>query len=350
MRHCRKPPATRCPAPTPFPSLAALLALRPGRAGAVVLLQRRPAASRPRCSSASSAPIATPAGATRPRARSRRGELALDWIVPGARGDDAPLAAAASRDALERLRRRWAARGPCRPTRCVAARQPRGRGSLRVAHGAAVQRLHRHLDRAARGAGGGPWTAWLRAGGDAAGRHRRHAGRAQPGAQPAAAATGRAGPRPRAVESRPMAIPEGAQPGPAAAWWAGWRMHAARIRAIAAIAMRAAGGAAVESVHRAQAFAARFFCALLARRSRAASPSAHSFFNDSFQELGHGNLRLRQRPAAAAQVPRGKPLRMRRQRRAGRPQLPHPGGAGQHEDGGGRDASASGWRRTATST
>jgi hypothetical protein len=32
-----------------------------------------------------------------------RGELALDWIVPGSRGDDAPLSAAASGDALARL-------------------------------------------------------------------------------------------------------------------------------------------------------------------------------------------------------------------------------------------------------
>jgi Ca-activated chloride channel family protein len=64
-------------------------------------------------------------------------------------------------------------------------------------------------------------------------------------------------------------------------------------------------------------------------------PSAHSS-TTLFKRLGHGNLRLRQRPAAAAQVPRGKPLRVRRQRGAGRPQLPHPGRAGQHEDGGQR--------------
>lgn len=32
-----------------------------------------------------------------------RGEVALDWIVPGSRGDDAPLSAAASGDALARL-------------------------------------------------------------------------------------------------------------------------------------------------------------------------------------------------------------------------------------------------------
>ena len=30
-------------------------------------------------------------------------ELALDWIVPGAKGEDAPLSAAASQDALQRL-------------------------------------------------------------------------------------------------------------------------------------------------------------------------------------------------------------------------------------------------------
>jgi hypothetical protein len=39
------------------------------------------------------------AGAPKPAA----GELALDWIVPGTRGDDAPLSAAANRDAAARL-------------------------------------------------------------------------------------------------------------------------------------------------------------------------------------------------------------------------------------------------------
>jgi hypothetical protein len=32
-----------------------------------------------------------------------RGELPLDWVVPGAKGDDAPLSAVATRDALSRL-------------------------------------------------------------------------------------------------------------------------------------------------------------------------------------------------------------------------------------------------------
>ena len=35
--------------------------------------------------------------------RAKAGELALDWIVPSAKGDDAPLSAAASRDAVARL-------------------------------------------------------------------------------------------------------------------------------------------------------------------------------------------------------------------------------------------------------
>lgn len=35
--------------------------------------------------------------------RARSSELAVDWIVPGSQGDDAPLAAAASTDALARL-------------------------------------------------------------------------------------------------------------------------------------------------------------------------------------------------------------------------------------------------------
>ena len=35
--------------------------------------------------------------------RARPNELALDWIVPGSKGDDAPLSAAASTDALARL-------------------------------------------------------------------------------------------------------------------------------------------------------------------------------------------------------------------------------------------------------
>ena len=34
----------------------------------------------------------------------KKGELAVDWIVPGNQGDEAPLGAVATRDALQRLR------------------------------------------------------------------------------------------------------------------------------------------------------------------------------------------------------------------------------------------------------
>lgn len=67
----------------------------------------------------------------RPQAR----ELALDWIVPGTGGEDAPLAPAASRDALERLQ----ALGRGVPSGTLTLRQPLRplprAAALRVAHG-----------------------------------------------------------------------------------------------------------------------------------------------------------------------------------------------------------------------
>ncbi|MGZ5180500.1 MAG: hypothetical protein ACXWC6_18355 [Ramlibacter sp.] len=91
-------------------------------------------------------------------ARTRRGELALDWIVPGARGEDAPLSMAATRDALERLE----ALGRTRPlpTDLVRADRQPGAGSLRVAHGLAFNGyIGTSIE--LRAVGGGPWKAWL---------------------------------------------------------------------------------------------------------------------------------------------------------------------------------------------
>lgn len=65
------------------------------------------------------------------------GTLTLDWIVPSARGDDAPLSAAATRDALMRL----ATLGRAVPTSAdtVGKSIQGGPGStLRVAHGVAL--------------------------------------------------------------------------------------------------------------------------------------------------------------------------------------------------------------------
>ena len=87
-----------------------------------------------------------------------RGDLPLDWIVPGARGDDAPLAMAASRDALDRLQ----ALGRGRPLPMDAVRGPRrpGAGSLRVAHGLPFNGyIGTSIEM--RAIEGGPWTAWL---------------------------------------------------------------------------------------------------------------------------------------------------------------------------------------------
>jgi hypothetical protein len=65
------------------------------------------------------------------------GTLTLDWIVPSARGDDAPLSAAATRDALARLEvlGRAAPRAADMLTQPVRSSQG---DSLRVAHGVAL--------------------------------------------------------------------------------------------------------------------------------------------------------------------------------------------------------------------
>jgi hypothetical protein len=90
-----------------------------------------------------------------------RGEVALDWVLPGSQGEDAPLSAVASRDGLKRLQALGLAppTGSSSQTTAVA---PQGR--LRVAHGlpvsgyigASVQL--QHLPPAGTPA---PWTAWL---------------------------------------------------------------------------------------------------------------------------------------------------------------------------------------------
>ena len=91
-------------------------------------------------------------------ARARPGELALDWIAPGAKGEDAPLAVAASGDALVRLQA--LGRGRPLPTDLVRhARQGRG-PILRVAHGMPFND-YMGASIELKGATGGPWTAWL---------------------------------------------------------------------------------------------------------------------------------------------------------------------------------------------
>jgi len=140
-------------------------------------------------------------------AKPRKGELALDWIVPGQRGDDAPLSAAARRESLDRLsvlgRPVPAAMDAVRTQRKAAA------GQLRVAHGpafngylgASIQSL---------GAGQGPFTGWLAlvetlpAGTEGSPVERNLVRNLLQVPWPAAPG--------RRFEARPMNIPEGANP------------------------------------------------------------------------------------------------------------------------------------------
>lgn len=136
-------------------------------------------------------------------------ELALDWIVPGSRGEDAPLSAAARDEGLARL----AALGRAVPTHDDwSQRRRQGRPApLRVAHGLP---LNGYVGASIelRDAGSGPWRAWLLlvetvpAGSDRTpvernlvrnALHLRWDGRST---------------RPTRFESRPMNIPEGARP------------------------------------------------------------------------------------------------------------------------------------------
>ena len=99
--------------------------------------------------------LATPAA--RPR------QAALDWVIPGDKGDDAPMSAVASRDGLERLKTLGL---PAPATSLAGTHAVTGLqgASLRVAHGLALSgymgvsiELKPATSRAARQ----PLTAWL---------------------------------------------------------------------------------------------------------------------------------------------------------------------------------------------
>ncbi len=137
----------------------------------------------------------------------KKGELAIDWIVPGARGDDAPLSAAATRDALERLHS--LKRKPPSPVDTMRSARRDGAGTLRVAQGPA---FNGYIGASIESpdAGRGPSTAWLAlvealpAGTEGSPVERNLVRNllvvpwpAAPGAR---------------FEARPMAIPEGANP------------------------------------------------------------------------------------------------------------------------------------------
>ena len=142
-------------------------------------------------------------------ARAEPDELALDWVVAGSKGDDAPLSAAASTDAPARL----ASLQQAAPVAVAAVRrlvQAPKRG-LRVSHGLPFNgylgtSIELKLPRAGR------WTAWLLlvetipAGSDGTPIERNLVRNTLQLAWPAGKE------QPRLYESRPMSIPSGARP------------------------------------------------------------------------------------------------------------------------------------------
>jgi hypothetical protein len=136
-------------------------------------------------------------------------ELALDWIVPGSKGEDAPLSAAASSDAPARLASlQRAPPGAVDAVRHVVQAPKRG---LRVSHGLPFNgylgtSLELKSPRTER------WTAWLLlvetipAGSDGTPVERNLVRNVLQLAWPAGPA------RPRLYEARPMSIPQGARP------------------------------------------------------------------------------------------------------------------------------------------
>ena len=65
------------------------------------------------------------------------GELAIDWVLPGSKGDDAPLSAVATRDAADRLEV-LGRPAPAKELGVTTAVAPKSRLRLRVAHGLPV--------------------------------------------------------------------------------------------------------------------------------------------------------------------------------------------------------------------
>ena len=147
-------------------------------------------------------------------ARAGPRELALDWVVPGEQGEQAPLSATAREEALDRLaqlRRRAPARAFTLRTPLLASAR-----TLRVSHGPPVNDyIGAGIE--LRPAGRAPWTAWLLlvetlpAGTEGSPVERNLVrGVFQPPWE--ARRPPSHGEQQQLIERRPMRIPEGAQP------------------------------------------------------------------------------------------------------------------------------------------
>ncbi|MCJ0764144.1 hypothetical protein [Variovorax terrae] len=170
-------------------------------------------------------------------------ELAIDWIVPSARGDDAPLSAAATRDSLARLE----ALGQGAPqdtarlaTHAVGAANGR---RLRVAHGLPFNDYIGTSIEMKPGTGG-PWRAWLLlvetipAGTEGTPVPRNLVRNMLMSAWDGRGALSKSE-QAKFVEWRPMSIPEGANPGRLRV--VGW-VEDARGRVVAAAQSHCPGG------------------------------------------------------------------------------------------------------------
>lgn len=103
-----------------------------------------------------------------PAPSAQSGTVVLDWIVPGAAGDDAALSAAATNDALTRLQTLGRAVPARTDVHTASATEAPAPGRLRVAHG---QPFNDYLGTAIslapprgtgqRGAAAGPWSFYL---------------------------------------------------------------------------------------------------------------------------------------------------------------------------------------------
>jgi hypothetical protein len=157
------------------------------------------------------------------------GTMAIDWVVAGNKGDDAPLAAVATRDGTDRLESLKKSMTGSTATQ-FTARSNEVR-ALRVAHGLPVaDYVGASIELAP--AGKGPWRAWLLlvenlpAGTEGSPVERNLVRNAFTAEWPATKA-----PVPRRYELRPMRIAEGTKPSRLRA--VGWVEDAqGRVRAI----------------------------------------------------------------------------------------------------------------------
>jgi len=147
-------------------------------------------------------------------AQPARRELAIDWIVPSDKGEDAPLSAAASRDARQRLE----ALGRPVPAAAQAfsIKGSPGKRALRVAHGLPFNGyIGASIEM--KPAAPGPWTAWLLlvetipAGAEGTPVERNLARNLLVSKWNGREMLSKSEQK-RFFESRPMAIPEGARP------------------------------------------------------------------------------------------------------------------------------------------